>query len=237
MEISAEQLIKQDKEDISNMFNGVARRYDLANDVMSLGLHRYWKRRLVNTIFIADGYDVYDFCSGTGDIALLLSKKYDDQISLNCIDFSNQMLELAKFKVGSDTANYIYSDVTNLPFKDESADVLIVSFGLRNINDLDGAIAEIYRILKNGAKAYILEFMNIRPSVFNWPLRFYINKISPLLGRLVTGLKESYKYLPYSIEKYPNLEEVSDKLINAGFKKIDCLRLFPGNVSIQIAIK
>jgi len=237
METSVEQLIKQDKEDISNMFNRVAQKYDLANDVMSLGLHRYWKRRLVNTIFIADGYEVYDFCSGTGDIAFLLSKKFGDCISLNCVDFSNHMLELGKFKVGSGTANYIYSDVTTLPLRDQSADVLIVSFGLRNINDLDGTIAEIYRILKDGAKVYILEFINIKPSLFNWPLRFYINKITPFLGRLVTGLRESYKYLPYSIKKYPNLEEVSDKLIYAGFKNVDYLRLFPGNVSIQIATK
>lgn len=237
MEISVRELIKQDKEDISSMFNGIAQRYDLANDVISLGLHRYWKRRLVNTIFIVDGYEVYDFCSGTGDIALLLFKKFGDCISLNCVDFSNNMLELGKLKVGSGSVNYIYYDVTNLVLKDNSADVLIISFGLRNINDLDKAITEIYRILKDGAKVYILEFVNIKPSLFNWPLRFYVNKIAPFLGWLITGLRESYKYLPYSIKKYPNLREVSGKLVSAGFKNVDCIRLFPGNVSIQIATK
>ena len=237
METSAERLIMQDNKDISCMFSSIARKYDLANDIMSIGLHRYWKRKLVKTVLIADGYEVYDFCSGTGDVALLLSRKYGDRINLNCVDFSNRMLGLAELKIGSKKANYINCNITGLPLNDQSADVLVVSFGLRNINDLDGAITEIYRVLKYGAKVYILEFINIKPSLFNWSLRFYINKISPILGRLVTGIKEAFRYLPYSIKKYPDLETMSGKLINAGFKRVDNLRLFPGIVSIQIAIK
>jgi len=237
METSAEQLIRQDKKDISSMFNKIAKRYDLANDIMSLGLHRYWKRRLVNTFFIDDGYEVCDLCSGTGDIALLLFKKFGSHINLKCVDFSDYMLELSRSKVKAGLVEFIHSDVTDLQLKNNSIDVLIISFGLRNINNLDGVISESYRILKEGARIYILEFINMEPSMLNWHLRFYVGKIAPFLGRLVTGLRESYKYMSYSISKYPSLEEVSDKLTDAGFKQVNCIKLFPGNVSIQIASK
>src|SRR5574344_1551683 len=188
---------------IKNMFNKIAKRYDFANNFISIGLHNCIKKNLINSLEFKKNSKILDLCCGTGDISRLIIKK-EPSCEVIGVDFSQNMLEIAKNKT-KNTVQFIKADITNLPFEDASFDTCIISFGLRNIQNQQKALAEISRVLKNKGTFVHLDFGKTNKfSNFCFKITVF------LLIILTFSDKNSYFYLLNSKEKFPTPE----KLIN-----------------------
>jgi len=194
---------------IREMFNSVATNYDIANDVLSFGMHRLWKKELVKKIpSKKTKIDVLDCATGTGDIAILI-KKRNSKAQVTAIDFSERMLEQAPpkaAKAGFKDIKFLAADILNLPFSDKSFDHITISFGIRNVENLRVAISEFERVLRSGGVAHILEFG--QPSSPLWAKTYttYHRKVLPFIGGAITGNLSAYSYLNKSSEEFPSGE-------------------------------
>lgn len=203
---------------IRAMFGRVARRYDLLNHLLSASLDRVWRRRLVRSLALAPGTRALDLCCGTGDQAQALRAP---GVEIVAADFCLPMLALArpKFAAGKTPApDPVQADALALPFPDAGFDAATVSFGLRNVADLDAALAELARVLRTGGELAVLEF-----AIPSWqPLRglylFYFQKLLPMIGRLVSKDDSAYSYLPSSVLAFPQRREFTARLAAAGFE-------------------
>jgi demethylmenaquinone methyltransferase/2-methoxy-6-polyprenyl-1,4-benzoquinol methylase len=223
---------QQREEKIRRVFKVVAPRYDLMNDFMSFGIHRFWKTYFVNQIKFKHSDIIVDLAGGTGDIAKRLVNKGAQVI---VVDPSVEMI-YEGIKIG----NVLYDNVAavgeKLPFSDASIDIVTISFGIRNMTSMSDALQEIYRVLKPGGQFYCLEFskakMPIRP-FYNLHNKYII----PRLGALVSGQEEAYQYLIESIKRFPSQEEMKSLIQQAGFSKVNYQNLFFGIACIHIGIK
>ena len=226
--------------DIQKIFTAVAGKYDLANAILSLGLHKFWKRKTAALSGAKTDDKIMDAAAGTGDLALIFAKKYAAEIY--ALDLNEKMLEIAKIKaLKADLKgkiNFVLGDIQSLPFENDFFDIAVVGFGLRNVENLNKALLEIRRVLKPGGKFLCLEFSEPRPEILAIIYDFYSFYILPRLGAFITGEKVgAYQYLVSSIRKFPNQEKFGEIIKTAGFKKVGYKNLTFGIVAIHFAGK
>ena len=230
----------KDPAKISSMFSSIAPRYDLLNRLLSLGFDRCWRRFAVNQLPKSENAKFLDVATGTCDVALEIVKRYPDAKVVG-VDFSEGMLELGREKVKKaglqDRIEVRFADVTSLPFEDNTFDASIIAFGIRNVQDYRKGIEELGRVLKSGGKVVILEFTSIQNRFFRRPYRFYITKILPLIGEIISGKKGAYKYLPSSMLDFPGPEEFKKTIEEAGLQDVKYYKLTFGITAVHVGTK
>ena len=222
------------KEFVNKVFSSVSKKYDFMNDLMSFGLHRIWKEKLISLLEISKNSLVLDLATGSGDI----SKKINEKYGCKCLalDANMEMLGIAKKKNDSNAPFYIYGNAENLPFKKFIFDHVIVSFGLRNFNDISGSLEQIHRVLKKKGTFICLEFSEVNNPIFRNFIKAYFKTI-PKLGQLFANNKFAYDYLVESILNFPNQIQLTKKLILAGFKTVKVIDIINGVAAIHISKK
>lgn len=218
--------------DKKELFNSIAKNYDRINNAISLFTHKNFRKKAINKI-IGEHFEILDLCCGTGDITELLKQKYPNAKIIG-IDFSSNMLDIARKRFPDTT--FIENDITNLPFKNKSFDLCTISFGLRNVDNLEDVLRECYRILKPDGIFFNLDLG--KPNKFwNIFLKPYMNVVVPFLGKLAHGNSMPLKYFSHSNEIFPSPDELKEKYEDLGFKQISRTDFLFGQVSSQICKK
>ncbi|MEY4592654.1 MAG: hypothetical protein RIR18_1549 [Pseudomonadota bacterium] len=223
---------------VAEVFDSVANRYDVMNDVMSAGLHRVWKAFAITQSGVREGSRVLDIAGGTGDLSLALAKRVGRSGQVWLTDINNAMLSRGRDRLAD--KGYLVPtaqcDAEKLPFPDNWFDCVTVAFGLRNMTHKDGALAEMYRVLKPGGRVLVLEFSQVWKPLA--PLYdFYSFKIIPSLGKLLANDAESYNYLAESIRMHPDQETLKNILEQVGFSRVDYNNLAMGVVALHRGFK
>ena len=217
-----ETILKKDKsEKVQSVFSSVASKYDVMNDIMSLGIHRVWKDAMMDWLAPIGGQALLDVAGGTGDISFRFLKRASGA-SATVLDLTEPMLVEGRKRaetVGiSGQLEWVVGDAMALPFEDDSFDVYTISFGIRNVTDPQKALSEAYRVLKPGGRIMVLEFSHIPNNLLQWFYDKYSFNVIPKLGQIIASDRSSYQYLIESIRKFPNQESFM-KLVNAvGFE-------------------
>lgn len=230
---------KEAPQTIQEMFGTIAKRYDRANALLSLNMHRYWNRRLVDVALKATpGRDFLDLCSGTGDIAFAIGKKSEQPAKVTLLDFCKEMLEEAKKKEprGVSAYSYIEGDATDLPFDSDSFDCITLSYGIRNVKVPERCIAEAMRVLRDEGVLAILELTRPSHPILRLGHECYLKGLLPLMGRAVTDNEEAYKYLSSSINHFISPEELAKSMEREGFRSITVTPLTGGIATLITAI-
>ena len=228
---------KNSKRFVSRVFQDVFDKYDLMNDLMSLGVHRLWKKKFINWLNPQKNTVLLDVASGTGDIAKLYLEKVNYKGCVYCFDENDGMLNLNKKKFkGNSSVKWFNGNAEKLPFKNNIFDYYTISFGIRNVDNIDKAIKEAYRVLKPGGRFLCLEFSKVKNEILN---KFYqtYSKSIPLVGKMVVGKSEPYEYLVESIKNFYNQEEFYEVIKNQKFENISYRNLNNGVVAIHSAWK
>ncbi len=222
---------------VTKVFKDVFDKYDLMNDLMSLGIHRIWKQNLIDWLNPGKNKRLLDVASGTGDIAKLYLNKVNYEGSVFCVDENKGMLDLNKKKLKNSTkVKWLCSSAEKLPFKNNYFDYYTISFGIRNINNIDNAIKEAYRVLKPGGRFLCLEFSKVKNETLNKFYKIYSKSI-PQIGKFVVGKSEPYEYLINSIEKFYSQEKFFEKIEKHNFTSVSYRNLSGGIVAIHSAWK
>jgi len=226
------------KEQVQQMFDGIAKRYDFLNHFLSLGIDHYWRRQSVNALDLKDGNCLLDVACGTGDQGFSALKAAD--IHVTGLDFSANMLELAQKKIDArqlgNKFDVIQGDAEKLPFEDSQFDALSISYGIRNVGTISAALAEFYRVLKPGGRLSILEFAEPEGWFFGRLYRFYFDHILPKLAGLMSS-KSAYSYLPESVRHFPDRTDFKALLSSEGFSRVVHRDLTFGVTTIYSAVK
>jgi demethylmenaquinone methyltransferase/2-methoxy-6-polyprenyl-1,4-benzoquinol methylase len=223
---------------VRGVFDSVASRYDVMNDLMSLGLHRAWKAYTVMVADVREGQQVLDIAGGTGDLAMAFAKKAGPSGRVVHTDINETMLRTGRDRLvdAGVVLPTLVCDAERLPFASESFDLVSVAFGLRNMTHKDIALAEMRRVLRPGGKLLVLEFSRVaKPleKVYDW----YSFKVLPRLGRLVAGDADSYRYLAESIRMHPDQDTLKSLMREGGFGHVDYHNLSGGVVALHVGIK
>ena len=209
------------KEEVREMFDNIAPKYDLLNHTLSMSIDRVWRRRVVGEVRRAKPGRILDVATGTGDLAIAMARRIRD-VQVLGVDLSEQMLAVARRKIearGLDGRIVLdRGDTERLAVADASVDVATVAFGVRNFGDLGAGLRELARTIKPGGKVVILEFSRPRNRVFRALYEFYSYKILPRIGGLVSRDKRAYEYLPASVGEFPAPEEFMAMMARAGFR-------------------
>ena len=209
------------KEEVREMFDNIAPKYDLLNHTLSMSIDRVWRRRVVGEVRRAKPGRILDVATGTGDLAIAMARRIRD-VQVLGVDLSEQMLAVARRKIearGLDGRIVLdRGDAERLAVADASVDVATVAFGVRNFGDLGAGLRELARTIKPGGKVVILEFSRPRNRVFRALYEFYSYKILPRIGGLVSRDKRAYEYLPASVGEFPAPEEFMAMMARAGFR-------------------
>jgi demethylmenaquinone methyltransferase / 2-methoxy-6-polyprenyl-1,4-benzoquinol methylase len=219
---------------VARVFDSVAPRYDLMNDLMSAGLHRLWKRVAVERCALRPGERVLDLAGGTGDLVRLLAPRVAPQGQVVLTDINASMLSIGRNALldAGLVVPAVQCDAQRLPFPDRQFDCVTIGFGLRNVTDKALALAEMFRVLRAGGRVVVLEFSSVwRP--FKPLYDAYSFGVLPRLGRLVAGDADSYRYLAESIRVHPDQTALKAMLETAGFERVDYLNLAAGVVAIH----
>ena len=228
-----QQYLQNKKGLVQNVFNQVYDRYDLMNDFMSLGIHRLWKKSLLNMMNPSSNQNLIDVACGTGDIAKLFVKHVNKLSSIACVDPNKGMISKGKEKLSKfKNINWIISPAEKIPLSDNLFDFYTISFGLRNTANIDKALSEAYRVLKPGGRFLCLEFSKIQNTNLETLYKNY-SKLIPSIGKFVVGEKQPYEYLIKSIEDFLNQEELIDAMVKNNFEKCTYRNLSGGIVSIH----
>ena len=218
---------------VENVFNQVFNKYDLMNDFMSLGVHRYWKKSLINMMNPRDKRKLIDVACGTGDVGKLFLDSTNKEAEITCIDPNKGMIGQGKQKLSNyKNIKWVISSAEKLPIADNTFDYYTISFGLRNTKNLNKALSEAYRVLKPGGRYLCLEFSKIQNSNLDFIYKNY-SKLIPIIGQFVVGEKEPYEYLIKSIEQFINQDELIDLMDKNNFQKCSYRNLSGGIVSIH----
>jgi demethylmenaquinone methyltransferase / 2-methoxy-6-polyprenyl-1,4-benzoquinol methylase len=227
------------KEQIVGMFNAIARRYDFMNHFLSLGVDRYWRNKAIAILKERPVQKILDVATGTADFAIKAAKK--TKAHVEGIDISENMLALGRNKILKeklqDSIALSVGDAESIQYSDKTFDAVIVAFGVRNFENLNLGLTEMYRVLNSNGTAIILEFS--RPTIF--PLKqiysFYFKTVLPLFGKLISKDKSAYSYLPESVYNFPDGDTFIFELKNAGFSNCQIKKLTFGIASIYVGRK
>jgi demethylmenaquinone methyltransferase/2-methoxy-6-polyprenyl-1,4-benzoquinol methylase len=226
---------------VGQVFTSVARNYDLMNDLMSFGIHRLWKRHFVAVSGIRRGDRVLDLAGGTGDIAALIKPVVGESGDVVVGDINASMLNVGRDRLTDrglvSGLRWTQLNAEALPFPDNSFDAVTMAFGLRNVTDKDKALADIYRVLKPGGRALVLEFSKVRNELLSKLYDFHSFQVLPKLGSLFARDADSYQYLAESIRKHPDQETLKGMMERAGFERVDVRNLSQGIVAIHRGYK
>ncbi|MEY2657436.1 MAG: bifunctional demethylmenaquinone methyltransferase/2-methoxy-6-polyprenyl-1,4-benzoquinol methylase UbiE [Limnohabitans sp.] len=223
---------------VRGVFDSVASRYDVMNDLMSLGMHRIWKHYTVTVADVRPGHQVLDIAGGTGDLALAFAKRVGPTGRVVHTDINEAMLRTGRDRLldRGTVLPTLVCDAEHLPFPDQHFDRVSVAFGLRNMTHKDQALREMCRVLKPGGKLLVLEFSKVAPpleKVYDW----YSFNILPQLGRWVARDETSYRYLAESIRMHPGQDALKDLMKQNGFGHVDIHNLSAGIVALHVGIR
>lgn len=223
---------------VRGVFDSVAPRYDLMNDLMSMGLHRAWKAYTVLVANVQPGWQVLDIAGGTGDLALAFAGKVGPQGRVVHTDINETMLRTGRDRLldAGVALPTLVCDAEKLPFPDAHFDLVSVAFGLRNMTHKDAALAEMQRVLKPGGKLLVLEFSKVAAPLakaYDW----YSFQVLPRLGQAIARDADSYRYLAESIRMHPGQEELKALMHKAGFGHVDYHNMAGGVVALHVGIK
>ena len=223
---------------VRGVFDSVASKYDVMNDLMSMGLHRAWKAYTVAVANVRDGDRVLDIAGGTGDLARAFAKKAGPRGTVVHTDINESMLRQGRDRLLDDglVLPTAICDAETLPFPNDSFDLVSVAFGLRNMTHKERALAEMNRVLRPGGRLLVLEFSKIAQPLekaYDW----YSFKVLPRIGKLVAGDADSYRYLAESIRMHPGQAELKAMMKAAGFGHVDVHNLSAGMVALHVGIK
>ena len=222
---------------ITKVFQDVSEKYDLMNDLMSLGVHRLWKKNFINWLNPQENTILIDVASGTGDIANLYLNKINYKGSVCCVDENKEMLDLNKKKIEKNASvKWFCNSAEKLPFKNNYFDYYTISFGIRNVSNINNVLKEAHRVLKPGGRFLCLEFSKVKNEILN---RFYkiYSKSIPQIGKLIVGKSEPYEYLVNSIEEFDSQDEFFKKIKKQNFINVSYRNLSGGIVAIHSAWK
>ena len=228
---------KDKKKFVEKMFDDISPHYDILNRILSFGIDKYWRKKLIKSMNILDGQSVLDIATGTGDVIFAINKKY--KVTSTGLDISKNMLNVANMKLRKNKQNniiFVHGDAEKLPMEDNVYDHICISFGFRNLGDYNIALKEFYRVLKPGGILSILEFSKSKSNFFNIIFQFYFNKVLPRVASLISRA-DAYRYLPESVKYFPDQTKINDFLSNNNFKDVTFNPLTFGVVTIYRGIK
>lgn len=229
------------KEEVEQMFDNIAHKYDFLNHFFSLGIDILWRKRAIKMIQKNHPKQILDVATGTGDFAILTAKQYKAVDAITGIDISEGMLEVGRKKVKEknlqDKISFKKADSELLPYADQSFDAVTVAFGVRNFENLEKGIAEMYRVLNDNGVIAIIEFSKPKRFPIKQLFGFYFKWIMPTIGNWLSKDSRAYTYLPESVDAFPEGEAFSAILSKIGFSKVQIIPLSGGIASIYFASK
>ena len=225
------------KELVNNVFDIASKKYDLMNDLMSLGIHRLWKKKVIDWIKPHYGDSLIDVASGTGDMAKLFSLHTKNKTKINCVEPNDKMFQIGKEKLKNfKNITWTRAFSENLPFKENEFDFYTISYGIRNVNQIEKCLSEAYRVLKPGGRFFCLEFSKIDNELINFFYKKY-SKIIPTIGSFFGGGSMPYKYLVESIDKFYDQKMLKDLIVRSGFTNVEYRNLSNGISAIHTGWK
>ena len=226
---------------VAEVFHSVANKYDIMNDLMSGGVHRLWKRYTINAAGVKKGDKVLDLAGGTGDLAAKFTRIVGPEGKVILSDINASMLEQGRERLTNmgiaGNIEYVEANAEELPFEDNTFDLVTMAFGLRNVTDKDKALRSIFRTIKPGGKLMVLEFSKPVVPGLNVVYDHYSFKILPVVGKLVANDAESYRYLAESIRMHPDQETLKGMMEDAGFEKVSYHNMTGGIVALHTGYK
>ena len=218
---------------VNSVFSKVYRKYDLMNDIMSFGIHRVWKERFIDWMNPAQDAKLIDVASGTGDIAKLFSKRNRNIPEITCIEPNDEMFQEGKNNLKNyNNIKWIKAKAESLPVKDNVYDFYSISYGIRNVTDINKTLKEAYRVLKPGGRFMCLEFSKIDNEVLNFFYKNY-SKTIPIIGKYVVGSSKPYDYLVKSIKEFYDQKQLLELLVKNGFSNVEYRNLSNGVSAIH----
>ncbi len=226
---------------VGAVFDSVAERYDVMNDLMSLGIHRLWKRITINQTGVRAGHSVLDLAGGTGDLAMKLSERAGDTGRVVLADINESMVSVGRDRMIDrgivNNLHYTLADAEQLPFKQGSFDCITMAFGLRNVTDKQRALESMFSVLRPGGRLLVLEFSKPVLPLLSKAYDTYSFTALPALGKLVAGDSESYRYLAESIRKHPDQQTLMEMMQQTGFERCDYQNMTGGVVALHKGFK
>lgn len=208
---------------VHGVFSSVASKYDIMNDVMSVGIHRVWKDAMMDWLAPRPAQRLLDVAGGTGDIAFRFLKRAPGASAV-VLDMTAAMLENGRTRAEAtdlaDSLDWVVGDAMQLPFEDNSFDVYTISFGIRNVTRIPDALSEAFRVLKPGGRLVVLEFSQLPNPAMQWAYDRYSYNVIPPMGAAIAGDRDSYQYLVESIRKFPNQDTFAAMIRTAGFEQV-----------------
>ena len=231
----------QKKSLVADVFQSVAAKYDVMNDLMSFGIHRLWKRYTIDCSGVRRGMKVLDIAGGTGDLTAQFSRRVGAEGEVVLADINDAMLKVGRDKLRDSgvigNVRYVQADAEELPFDDNTFDVITIAFGLRNVTDKDRALRSMLRVLKPGGRVLILEFSKPVSATLNQVYDFYSFNILPKMGQAVANDSDSYQYLAESIRMHPDQDTLKAMMSTAGYEKVDYQNMTGGVVALHRGYK
>tara|TARA_R110001592_G_scaffold204098_1_gene454095 strand:+ start:4068 stop:4856 length:789 start_codon:yes stop_codon:yes gene_type:complete len=226
---------------VADVFHSVASKYDIMNDLMSMGVHRIWKRLTIESSGVRPGYKVLDIAGGTGDLTMQFAKRVGEQGHVILADINSSMLNVGRDRLmdqgyGSNI-QFVQANAETLPFPDNYFNCVSIAFGLRNVTDKDKALRSMTRVLKPGGRLLVLEFSKPSNELLSKVYDKYSFTALPFMGKLITNDSESYKYLAESIRMHPDQETLKGMMENAGLVNCRYQNMTGGVVALHTGIK
>ena len=218
---------------VNSVFSKVYKKYDLMNDIMSLGVHRIWKNKLMDWMNPQLNDSLIDVASGTGDIAKIFSEKNNNSANISCVEPNTQMFDIGRSNLEKFTnIKWYKANAEKLPFKNDTYNFYTISYGIRNVSDINLSLREAFRVLKPGGRFMCLEFSKIDNEIINLFYKQY-SKIIPYIGKYIVGSSEPYDYLIKSIKEFYTQNELVDLIKKNGFSKVEYRNLSNGISAIH----
>lgn len=227
------------REQIRQMFNNIAPKYDMLNHLLSLGIDRCWRNRVVRILKADEATNILDVATGTGDLAIAMARKLDNATIVGA-DLSEQMVDVARAKVEKlgigERLSLQVADVEHMPFNDLAFDAVTVAFGVRNFQNIPASLQEIRRVTTDGGRLVILEFSTPTNKIFGSLYRFYFHRVLPIVGGWLSKDRKAYTYLPQSVDEFPSPARFLELMAQAGYTSCRSESLFFGVAQIYIGI-